>query len=60
MWAKRARVGEDFGKQNSFSSYLIRTAGAKEAKALRNSTEAGSDADPLGPQAVKEVEHARS
>jgi ABC-type lipoprotein release transport system permease subunit len=34
VWAKRARVGEDFGKQNSFSSYLIRTAGAKEAKAL--------------------------
>ncbi len=34
VWAKRTRVGEDFGKQNTFSSYLIRTAGAKEAKAL--------------------------
>ena len=34
VWAKRTRVGEDFGKQNTFSSYLIRTAGAAEAKAL--------------------------
>ncbi len=36
LWAKRARVGEDFGKQNTFSSYLIRTAGPAAAKALTN------------------------
>jgi putative ABC transport system permease protein len=34
VWAKRSRVGEDFGKQNTFSSYLIRTAGVADAKAL--------------------------
>jgi ABC-type lipoprotein release transport system permease subunit len=34
MWAKRARVGDDFGKQNSYSSYLIRTAGPEAAQAL--------------------------
>jgi putative ABC transport system permease protein len=34
MWAKRARVGDDFGKQNSYSSYLIRTAGPEAALAL--------------------------
>jgi ABC-type lipoprotein release transport system permease subunit len=34
VWARRTRVGEDFGKQNTFSSYLIRTAGAAEAKEL--------------------------
>ena len=34
---------------------------ANEAKALQDdSGEAGSDADPLGPEAVKHVEHARS
>jgi ABC-type lipoprotein release transport system permease subunit len=34
VWAKRARVGEDFGKPNIFSSYLIRTEGPAAAKAL--------------------------
>ncbi len=34
MWAKRARVGDDFGKQNSYSSYLIRTSGPEAAKTL--------------------------
>lgn len=34
VWAKRARVGEDFGKQNTYSSYLIRTAGPAAARAL--------------------------
>lgn len=34
LWAKRARVGEDFGKQNTFSSYLIRTASPAAAAAL--------------------------
>ncbi|MBI3866322.1 MAG: ABC transporter permease [Planctomycetia bacterium] len=34
VWAKRARVGEDFGKANMFSSYLIRTEGAQAAEAL--------------------------
>jgi putative nucleotidyltransferase with HDIG domain len=34
---------------------------ANEAKALQDdSGEAGSDADPLGPETVKHVEHARS
>jgi ABC-type lipoprotein release transport system permease subunit len=34
VWAKRSRVGEDFGKANIFSSYLIRTEGPAAAKAL--------------------------
>lgn len=34
VWAKRSRVGEDFGKANMFSSYLIRTSGPRAAKAL--------------------------
>lgn len=34
VWAKRARVGEDFGKANMFSSYLIRTAGPEAAETL--------------------------
>ena len=37
VWAKRARVGEDFGKQNMFSSYLLRTDGPKTALALTES-----------------------
>lgn len=34
VWAKRSRVGEEFGKQNTYSSYLIRTEGPKAARAL--------------------------
>jgi ABC-type lipoprotein release transport system permease subunit len=37
VWAKRTRVGEDFGKQNMFSSYLIRTDGPSAALALTES-----------------------
>ncbi len=37
VWAKRTRVGEDFGKQNMFSSYLIRTDGPGTALALTES-----------------------
>jgi ABC-type lipoprotein release transport system permease subunit len=53
VWAKRARVGEDFGKQNSFSSYLIRTAGAKEAEALTEDLKNYKKA-ALGPQVETE------
>lgn len=34
VWAKRSRVGEDFGKQNTYSSFVLRTAGAEAAEQL--------------------------
>lgn len=34
VWAKRSRVGEDFGKQNMYSSLLIRADGPESARTL--------------------------
>ena len=34
VWAKRTRVGEEFGKANVFSSYLLKADGVKQAKEL--------------------------
>jgi ABC-type lipoprotein release transport system permease subunit len=34
VWAKRSRVGEDFGKQSTYSSFVLRTDGPESAKAL--------------------------
>ncbi|MBS0263578.1 MAG: ABC transporter permease, partial [Planctomycetes bacterium] len=49
VWAKRARVGEDFGKANVFSSYLLRTASPRAAEKLAEQLR-GYKKAPLNPQ----------
>ncbi|HEY3969084.1 MAG TPA: FtsX-like permease family protein [Planctomycetaceae bacterium] len=49
VWAKRARVGEDFGKANVFSSYLLRTSGPQAAETLAEQLK-GYKKAPLNPQ----------
>src|SRR5207253_298392 len=49
VWAKRSRVGEDFGKPNTFSSVVVRTDGRDAAKELAEGLKKYKKA-ALGPQ----------